>query len=81
MLHIFYYSFLLILTVPSHHHYTEQPYILFANREFIQRVNLDGSELELLVDSSHIDRANAVALDYDIRYKCNNCIPYTDYKF
>lgn len=40
------------------------PYLLFANRQFIQRCNLDGSELKTLVNRTG---GNAIALDYDYR--------------
>lgn len=43
----------------------EEPYILFANRHLIRRVNLEGVEPEILINES----GNAIAMDFDIR--CN----------
>lgn len=40
------------------------PYLLFANRRFIQRTNLDGSELQTL---RNVTGTSAVGLDYDYR--------------
>ena len=41
----------------------DDPYLLFANDRFIQRVNLDGRNLQVVSAAS----STAVGLDYDYR--------------
>ena len=42
------------------------PYMVIANRNAIQRVNLDETQFETLISSSEILN-NTVAIDFDIR--------------
>jgi len=55
-----------ILLLINFSHTGEEPYILFANRHLIRRVNLEGVEPEILINES----GNAIAMDFDIR--CNS---------
>lgn len=45
---------------------SEPPYVIFANRDAIYRVNLDESNFQVVVNGSSLV-INTVAIDFDIR--------------
>ena len=45
----------------------ELPYLIFAKRVALHRINLDGTELDTIIANSSL-ASNAIAIDFDARY-------------
>ena len=46
----------------------EVPYLIFAKRVAIHRINLNGTELDTVISNT----SNAIAIDFDARYLKSN---------